>query len=160
MIAEIEIRTGMWRTRDGSVASVNHRKPDHSTWEGRPPWEFPWAGCRAVEGLLQGEAWRSNGMYSRHGESPLDLVEFLTDETADPRTWKPTVVLKEGLWEREDGVRVLVVPVRHRGDRWYAVNPGINTLVYEACGNHAYDEFPRITRYLGPNPLKESRDEP
>lgn len=153
-------KTGMWRCRDGKVRVVSAIAP---------PWadqDTPLEGYEDCgQGSLPFRAWDIHGMYDPCKESPRDLIEHLSDEIADPRTWAPPVVLREGVWEFGDGSRGVVHQQQYFPQgcpRGHVVHflTGANwacSTKYQSDGypHDTVSGWPKATRFIGPLPTGE-----
>jgi hypothetical protein len=142
---KVQVKLGMWRTRDGKIACVYGGRP----WFSGYPWEVQYAGGDCSRATNEGHYFGPADLRDQ------DLVEFLSDEIADPDTWHPPVELCEGVWEREDGSRVLVRDIKD--GNWQAIDHATGSYLYTSDGLPSYTQ-PRITKFIGPSPLRGPKE--
>jgi hypothetical protein len=151
----MQVKLGMWRMRNGGIACVTTVAPD---WADDKHPLMGYHGTKLEQCVW--EPWSETGHVCRDGMPHVyDLIEHLSDEIADPRTWEPKVVLREGVWETEEGYKTLVVWDSLKL-RWVAMgHQGSHWNVLDSDGKSFSSFLSPIVRYIGPNPLKESSDD-
>lgn len=151
-MSKFKLRVGMWRCRDGGIACV---------WHIVPKWvetSWPLIGYTTEEGFL---SWSEGGkVHELLGDSPCDLIEHLSDEIADPRTWQPPVTLREGVWEFDDGSRGVALPFVAEKDFVVLFINGKSRhldMVYTKEGEPKLPTYPKAVRFIGPLPTGEEK---
>jgi hypothetical protein len=144
---QAKIKFGMWRLTGGRIACVDYECPH---WQIKDL-GYVYSGWCPDGAKLFRVGWSHDNTTS---DGPaFTLAEFLSPEIADPRTWKPPVILKPGMWQSTDGdIRY----VRHsRGIIWEAHGPtgGFYTCYRDGTACRTDVKVPPLVEYLGPDPF-------
>jgi hypothetical protein len=141
------VKTGMKRLRDGSIGRVPYVQPEGYR-EGR-------SGLLEyvnTEGRVECLMIRMDG--TLWGEFGQDIVEHLSDELHDPRTWRPEPDFKEGLWRHKRGnVDLYIGPAAYVGSVWISKTSGLEVGGHYKWKDLCAGDNPPV-EYIGPNPLK------
>lgn len=146
-----EMKLGMWKTDKGRVVCVPYIEPEWADVESPIFVRFVGEnGGRAFEWASQ-----AGVFYASLGRER--LVEHLSDDRDDPRTWKPPVTMRAGLWEMSDGS----VGTAHvfSCEEWHVTTINPDGLPYTyICDSQGmpirHNCNPRAVRYIGPSPLR------
>ena len=137
-------KPGMKRLRDGSIGCVPWGVPE---WLGSD-FSYPVHLCfEPTRGLVR-DLRTLEGLAVRGNKEPGDIVEHLSDEIADPRTWTPPVVLNVGVWEDRHGIRRAVLYQNQNG-YWYAYSPNEWAHYFQLDGTTPSKSVPNLAERVG-----------